>query len=135
MLEERSARPWRTMLLGAPSPKSAILSLATLLVNILLLAGATDLVYRAKAFHPSHDLSFARLGYVSTSEAKLLIREPHPSELPIHVSFRVVTPQALNEDPFWQTAGSISALGNDTDFTGVVNIPLPNYPVYKISLY
>jgi len=128
VLKDRTARPWRTMLLGAPSPKSAALSLATLLVNLLLLSSVADLIYRPKVFHPSHNLSFARLGYVSTSEAKILIRETHPTQLPIHVFYRVVTPHALNEDPFWQSAGSILTLGNDTDFTGVVDIPLPDYP-------
>jgi len=131
ILEERSAKPWRTLLTGLPSPTSSLLSLATLLINVGLLMGTADLVYRAKTIHPSHDLSFARLGYVSTTEARLLVREPHPSELPISVSYRVVTPGALNEDPFWQTAGLISDLGNDTDFTGVVNIRLPNYPNRK----
>ncbi|KAH8591441.1 alkaline phosphatase family protein-like protein [Bisporella sp. PMI_857] len=128
LLEERSAKPWRTLLTGMPSPTSSLLSLTTLLINLGLILATTDLVYRAKTLHPSHDLSFARLGYIGTSEARLLVREPHPSQLPIEVFYRVVTPGALNEDPFWQPAGSISSLGNDTDFTGVVNIPLPNYP-------
>ncbi|TVY85158.1 hypothetical protein LSUE1_G000666 [Lachnellula suecica] len=62
VLEERSSKPWRTLLTGLPSPTSALLSLATLLINLALLSMVMDLVYRAKVFHPSHDLSFARLG-------------------------------------------------------------------------
>ncbi|KAG9244942.1 alkaline phosphatase family protein-like protein [Calycina marina] len=131
VLKGRSAKPQRTILTGLPSPTSPLLSLITFLINLALVASVVDLVYRARTFYPSHDLSFARLGYVSTNEAKLLIREPHPSKLPITVSYRVVTPGALNEDPFWQPAGTVSVLAYDTDFTGVFSIQLPNYPDRK----
>jgi alkaline phosphatase D len=128
VLEEKSPRPWRTMLTGLPSPTSAWWSLATLLVNVALVLAATDFVYRAKVFYPSHDLSFARMGYVSPTEASLLIREPDLSQLPIFVSYRLATPPASYEDPAWQNAGIITSLGNDTDYTGTVTFPLPNHP-------
>lgn len=128
VLEEKPPRIWRTMLTGLPSPSSALWSLATLVVNIALVLAATDMVYRAKVFYPSHDLSFARLGYVSATEAKLLIREPHPSELPIFVSYRLADDPARFEDDSWQPVGTITSLGNDTDYTGVVTFPLPNRP-------
>ncbi|CZR56681.1 related to alkaline phosphatase family protein [Phialocephala subalpina] len=127
-LEERSAMPWKTLLTGLPSPTSALLSLATLLINVALVLAATDLIYRGKAYYPSHDLSFARLGYVSPTEASLLIREPNAAQLPIFVSYRLVdTPQSY-EDPAWQHAGTIASVGNDTDYTGVVKFALPNHP-------
>lgn len=119
VLKERSPRFWRTLLTGMPSPTSSLLSLLTLLLNLALIGGVTDMVYRAKTFHPSHDLSFARLGYVSTTEANLLIREPHPSELPIYVSYRLADP-APNENNAWQSTATISSLGNDTDYTAAV---------------
>lgn len=135
MVEEKPPQRWRTLLTGLPSPSSALWSLATLLINIALVLATTDFVYRAKVFYPSHDLSFARLGYVSPTEANLLIREMHPSQLPIYVSYRLADdPEApgvygRSEDyPAWQSAGSISALGSDTDYTGVVTFPIPNYP-------
>ncbi|TAQ87266.1 Chitinase [Chlorociboria aeruginascens] len=124
VLEESSPKPWRTLLTGLPSPTSAGLSFATLLINILLVLSATDLVYRAKVFHPSHDLSFARLGYVSPNEASLLVREFHPSQLPIFVSYRLAT---STEAP-WQAAGTIHSLGNDTDYTAAVKFSLPSRP-------
>ena len=99
VLEEKAATPWRTLLTGLPDPKSALLSLLTLLINVGLVLAATDLIYSAKVFHPSTDLSFARLGYVSPTEASLLIREPNPSQLPIFVSYRLATPAAAYEDP------------------------------------
>ncbi|RDL40921.1 uncharacterized protein BP5553_00900 [Venustampulla echinocandica] len=131
VLEKKTAKPWRTLLTGLPSPTSAPLSLATLLINILLVLAATDFLYRAKSFYPSNDLSFARLGYVAPNEAKLLIREPNPSQLPIFVSYRLADPATTYEDATWQTAGKITSLGNDTDFTGVVTFPLPNHPDRK----
>jgi alkaline phosphatase D len=128
VLEEKPPRIWRTMLTGLPSPSSALWSLATLLVNIALVLATTDLVYRAKVFYPSHDLSFARLGYVSTTEANLLIREPDPSQLPIFVSYKLATPATAYEDPAWQYAGTITALASETDYTAVVTFPVPSHP-------
>jgi alkaline phosphatase D len=128
ILEERSHKPWRTMLTGLPSPTSTLWSLATLAVNLGLVLAATDYIYRAKIYYPSHELSFARMGYVSPSEANLLIREPDASQLPIFVSFRQVNAPAANEDPTWRSAGVISSLGNDTDYTGAVKFSLPSRP-------
>ncbi|KAG0646668.1 hypothetical protein D0Z07_7393 [Hyphodiscus hymeniophilus] len=128
LLEERPPKIWRTILTGLPSPTSALLSLATLLLNIGLVLMVTDFLYRAKTLHPSHDLSFARLGYVSPTEASLLIRETHPSQLPIFVSYRVVEPAASYEDDAWLSAGTVHTLGNDTDYTAAVTFPVPNYP-------
>jgi alkaline phosphatase D len=128
LVEEKSPKPWQTMLTGLPSPTSALLSLATLLVNVALVLAATDLVYRAKVFHPSHDLSFARLGYVSPTEASLLIREPYPSQWPVIVSYRLAHQPASYEDAAWQAAGQINGFNNETDYTGVVTFPLPSHP-------
>ncbi|KAG9236546.1 alkaline phosphatase family protein-like protein [Amylocarpus encephaloides] len=128
IFEEKSARPWRTMLTGLPSPTSTLLSLATFLINTLLVLAATDLVYRAKVFHPSNDISFARMGYISPTQASLLIREPEPAQLPIFVSYKLADKAQAYENPAWQSAGVISALGNDTDYTGVVTFPIPSHP-------
>jgi len=128
VIEEKPHRPWRTMLSGLPSPTSTLWSLATLAVNVGLVLAVTDLVYRGKVFYPSHDLSFARLGYVSPTEASLLIREPNPAQLPVYVSYRLADGKGAYEDASWKSAGALASLGNDTDFTGVVTFPLPNVP-------
>ena len=128
VVEEKSHKPWRTMLTGLPSPTSILWSLATLGLNTALVLAATDLVYSSKVFHPNNDLSFARLGYVSPNEANLLIREPDASQLPVFVSYRLAGAPAAYEDPSWQSAGVITSLGNDTDFTQAVTFPLPNHP-------
>lgn len=128
ILEKRSHKPWRTMLTGLPSPTSLLWSLATLAVNLGLVLAATDYVYRAKVFHPEHDLSFARLGYVSPTEANLLVRETNSSKLPIYVSYRQVGTPSVYDDPTWKSAGTINYLGNGTDYTTAITFPLPNTP-------
>jgi alkaline phosphatase D len=119
-----SPNPWRILLIGLPSPKSTLLSLATLLINVTLLLAVTDFIYRGKIFHPSDDLSFARVGYVSDKEANLLIREPNQSKMPISVHFRIHNPKPPYESPAWQNVASIYSLNNDTDYTAVIKIPL-----------
>jgi alkaline phosphatase D len=127
-VEEKSAQPWKTILTGLPSPTSSLWSLATLLINVGLVLAATDFIYTSKLVHPSHDLSFARLGYVSTAEANLLIREPRPEQLPLYVSYRAVDTSASHTWGSWQSGGVIRVLGNDTDFTAPVTIRLPFAP-------
>lgn len=122
VLEKKRSTLWKTLLTGLPDPASNLLSLLTFLINAGLILAMTDLVYRAKLFHPSHDLSFARLGYVSSTEARLLIRETNATQLPIFVEYRQAN---LPLDSAWKHAGTITNLGNDTDFTGVVTMPLP----------
>ncbi|PVH74352.1 hypothetical protein DL98DRAFT_499899 [Cadophora sp. DSE1049] len=128
VLETKQPSPWRTLLTGLPDPVSTLLSLATFLINAALVLAVTDLLYRAKVYHPEHNLSFARMGYVSPTEANLLIREPNASQLPIFVSYRLTGDSTANEDSVWQTAGTIYTLSNDTDYTGVISFPLPNQP-------
>jgi len=125
-LEEKPSTPLKTLLTGLPDPASSLLSILTLLINIGLVLSVTDLVYRAKVFHPSHELSFARLGFLSPTEAKLLIREPDASQLPIFVSYRQVASPTTQQNSVWQSEGILTTLGNDTDYTGVVTISLPH---------
>ena len=128
ILEEKAPRPWRTLLTGLPDPNSAALSLLTLLINVALVLAATDLIYSPKAFHPTQNLSFARLGYVSPTQASLLVREPDLSQLPVFVSYRLATPAAAYEDAAWQSAGTIFSLDNDTDYTQAVIFDIPQHP-------
>lgn len=128
LLEKKSARPWRTLLTGLPDPVSNIWSLLTFLINTGLLLMALDFIYRAKLLHPSDDLSFARIGYVSPSEASLLIREPDASKLPIHVSYKLAMPAMTYEDAALQSAGTITSLSSDTDYTAPLKFQIPNYP-------
>ena len=97
-------------------------------VNVLLMAMAWDVVYRAPLFYPSHDLSMARVGYVSDSTAKILIREPDTAKMPIFISYRhadsplAKTHGASPFDTSWKSGGSIDQLDDSTDFTGTFEL-------------
>ena len=127
-IQEKPALPWTTFLTGLPSPSSALLSAATLLLNIGLVLAVMDLTYRAKFLHPSPDLSFARMGYISPIEANLLVREPHPSQWPVYVSYRLANPPETYETSAWQHAGTVDSLSNETDYTAAVKFVVPNHP-------
>ncbi|RFU33438.1 hypothetical protein B7463_g2877, partial [Scytalidium lignicola] len=128
ILEERSPKLLRTLLTGLPSPTSNLLSLLTLLINIGLFLGVTDYLYTSKVFYPSHDLSFVRIGYVTPTEAKFLIREPSVEQLPLFLSYRPLRDDSPSDNSAWKSGGELYYLGNDTDYTGVITIPLQNTP-------
>ncbi|QDS68764.1 hypothetical protein FKW77_005020 [Venturia effusa] len=125
VLEERGPQILRTLLLGLPSPTSLFLSTVTVLLNFALVAMTLDMVYRAPLLYQAHDLSFTRVGYVSSDSAKLLIREPDSKELPIYVRYRYAdSPLKMPSgsgipDTTWKYAGSIteSELSEETDYT------------------
>ncbi|OWP05354.1 alkaline phosphatase family protein [Marssonina coronariae] len=124
VLASRQPKPWRTLLSGLPDPASTLLSLATLLINAALVLAVTDLLYRAKSFHQEDNLSFARLGYVSPVEVNLLIREPDATQLPVSVMYGLVGSSKTS----WKHAGTVSALGNETDYTAAVTFAIPHHP-------
>ncbi|KAI1168964.1 PhoD-like phosphatase [Nemania serpens] len=130
---EKPPNRLKTLLTGAPSPNSLLFTTLTFLVNLACLAMVTDFVYSPKWYHPSHDLSFARIGYVSDSEAKLLIREPDQAKMPIVVQLHVKDAQALSDNPSWHEVGSVKLTTEDSDFTAVVTLPLthPKQRVYE----
>lgn len=104
-----------TMLFGLPNPKSLAWSLATMAVNVLLILGTVDVVYRAKILYPSHELAFTRVGYVSDTSAKILIREPDIAQLPIFISYRGAPRSGVDDS--WKSAGQIYLLSKKTDYT------------------
>lgn len=123
-LVKKPVAPLRTLLTGLPSPNSKLFTALGFLINAACIAMVTDVVYRPRWQYPSHDLSFARVGYVSDSEAKLLIREPDQSQMPITVQVHIKDAQAPFDNPLWQTAGGVTSTSNETDYTAVVTIPL-----------
>ncbi|GAP91742.1 putative alkaline phosphatase family protein [Rosellinia necatrix] len=121
---KRSPNRLRTLLTGAPSPSSLLFTILTVLVNMACVAFVTDFVYAPTWYHPSHDLSFARVGYVSHSEAKLLIREPDQTKMPITVQLHTKDAQAPFDNPLWQEVGNVDLTTEDSDYTAVVTLPL-----------
>lgn len=124
----QSTKFWRTLLTGSPSPTSSPLSLITLLINAALLAGVADFVYRAPLYYPSNDLSFARIGYVGFDNAKLVIREPDSTKLPIAVSVHLKDPVAPFDNPRPLYSGGVKYLTADTDYTVVVPLEWQSQP-------
>ncbi len=108
----------KTILLGLPSAKSMLWSMITLIINLILVLGVLDVVYRGPMLYQSQDLSFTRVGFVSDTSANILIREPKVSQLPIYVSYR----EAFKMDDAWRSAGAVYWLSNDTDYASSVTI-------------
>jgi alkaline phosphatase D len=122
-VEDRPLNPWQTLLTGAPNPRSLALSLATLFLNVLCVGLAADRLFRERSY-TGDDLSFVRVGYVSDHEAKLLIREPDQSKLPVSVEIHIKDPQPPFDNPLWQNAGGVRWTTNESDYTAVLSIPL-----------
>ena len=128
VLAEKEPRIVRSLLWGLPSPTSLICSAVTFLTNLALVAMTLDLVYRAPHLHPMHNLSMARVGFVSDHDAKILVREPHSSEYPLFMSYRYADPPIdvyngySQPDTAWKSAGSVTYLDNSTDFTGTFTL-------------
>lgn len=122
-IKDRLLNPLWTLIFGAPNPRSLLLSGASLLLNGLLVGMVADRLFRER-YHTGDDLSFARVGYVSENEAKLLIREPDQSKMPITVEVHLKDPRPPFDNPRWQNAGGVRWTTNETDFTVVVPIPL-----------
>lgn len=117
---ENGAHVLRTLLLGLPSPKNNLWSLVTLSINVLLVLGVVDVVYRGPMFYQSHDLSFARVGFVSDTSAKILLREPDVAQVPVYFSYRGAAGPGV--DDAWKSAGQVYWLSKETDFTTTLTL-------------
>ncbi|GKT84661.1 alkaline phosphatase family protein [Colletotrichum tofieldiae] len=123
IVKEKSS-PWKTLLAGTPSPTSPILSALTFLVNVILVAMTADFLLRVRHYHPVDDLSFVRLGYVSPTEAKFVLREPDQAKMPVTLEIHIKDPQPPFDNPLWQVGGGMRYTDNTTDFTTTLTIPL-----------
>ncbi|KAI9863181.1 MAG: hypothetical protein M1813_004001 [Trichoglossum hirsutum] len=132
LLIQRGKNAFKTLLTGLPSPISPLLSIITAAFNLGLVLMTVDLVFRGPVWYPSHDLSFARVGYVSDNSAKILVREWNTSKLPIYLSYRVADSPShadlmpyqkfISSDASWQSARGIYFLSNQTDYTSAATI-------------
>lgn len=112
-----------SLLTGLPNPRSMALSLLTFLINVGCVTMVADRVYH-EHYITGDDLSFVRVGYVSDSEAKLLIREPDQSKMPVTVEIIVKDAQLPFDPTSWHTVDSVPSTSNLTDYTAVVSVPL-----------
>ncbi|KIX09218.1 uncharacterized protein Z518_00297 [Rhinocladiella mackenziei CBS 650.93] len=106
---------FKILLLGIPDWREKRWSYMTIGVNILLALFTLDLAFRGPLFHPAQDLSFTRVGYVSSDSAKVLIREPDPAQLPMYVYL------SMADKTKWTTTDTIYYLGPETDYTYAAN--------------
>jgi alkaline phosphatase D len=119
--EEREPKVLQTLLTGLPSPSSALWSYVTFAINMVLLAMALDVVYRAPILYQCHDASFGRIGYVSDHAARVLVREPYAFDV------KVLYRSTDEPDRSWMLKTHFSSqpaswLTNETDFTTVVDL-------------
>ncbi|PTD04966.1 hypothetical protein FCULG_00001541 [Fusarium culmorum] len=112
------------LLSGAPSAARPIASFLTFLINALLIGLTADALYRARWYYPSDDLSFVRLGYVSPSEARFVIREPDQVQMPVIFEYHVKDAESTYDPKMWLTAGFVTSTDNTTDFTTTMTVPL-----------
>ncbi|KAK7430334.1 hypothetical protein QQZ08_003082 [Neonectria magnoliae] len=124
VLREKPAKAWKILLFGAPSGKRPIVSFLTFLINLSLIGLTADALYRARWYYPADDLSFVRIGYVSPTEAKFLIREPDQAKMPITLEIHIKDPQPPFDNTLWQTAGGVRWTANTTDYTATLSVPL-----------
>jgi alkaline phosphatase D len=122
-IEKRDLNPVKTLLSGAPNPRSLALSALAFLTNAALIGMVADRVFREHQ-HTAEDLSFVRPGYISDSEAQLLIREPDQTKMPIVIEVHIKDPQPPFDNPSWQRAGGVRWTDDTTDWTAVVTFPL-----------
>ncbi|KAK3679647.1 hypothetical protein LTR78_000022 [Recurvomyces mirabilis] len=128
VLEEKQPEVLKTLLTGLPSPTSLLWSAINFAVNLALVAMVADFLFRGTYFHQAHDLSMARVGYVSDHSAKILVREPDANKYPVTVSYRYVdAPYSMlhggrPQNTAWIPAGSIEWLDDRTDFTGTLEL-------------
>ncbi|TPX10915.1 uncharacterized protein E0L32_008121 [Thyridium curvatum] len=113
----------KTLLVGTPSPRSLLLSLLTLAINIACVAMVADRVFSEHSY-TADDLSFIRVGYVSDTEARLLIREPDQAKMPISVKMHIKDPHPPFDNPQWQSVGGVRWTAEETDYTAVLSIPI-----------
>lgn len=121
---------FKVLFFGIPNWRDATWSYITIGFNILLALFTLDMVFRGPILHPAKDLSFTRVGFVGSSSAKVLIREPDPAQLPMYV---YLTPA---DKTSWTTRDTVYYLGPETDYTHAVTfdslLPSKKY-IYSLS--
>lgn len=132
-VKEKFVPRWKILAYGAPNVRDKAASIMTFVINAILILMTVDALYRSRFFYSVDDASFARLGYVSPDVAKLMIREPDQSKMPVIVQHRLLDPQPPFENPVWQVSGAVASTSKDSDYTFVVDIPLghPNQRWYE----
>ncbi|KAK2867964.1 hypothetical protein FQN49_003298 [Arthroderma sp. PD_2] len=112
--QSRGVSVVRSLLTGIPCTNSKLVTWTTIGVNILLNIFVLDFVYRGSVLYPATNVSFSRVGFVSSDSAKILIRESDEENLPLRVYHRVKHDE---ETDLWTQDETIYTLNETTDYT------------------
>lgn len=127
--EPKTSKLRNVLLSGLPHPRLKAWSYATIAINVLLTLFTLDLVFRGPALYSARNLRFSRVGFVDTTSAKVLLREPDTKQLPIYAYFRA------EDSTAWKTADKIYRLDEETDYTYPVTFtPLRPATSYAYAL-
>lgn len=129
-LSRRHARKGRhhpvlIALLGWIDVTRPVFSALTALVNILCVLSAVDFVYRGQYFHPSHELSFSRMGYVDATSARIVVRAPQASIVTLQAtpSDLATLPEDLGTLPESNVVSAIVGdISGETDWVGTFTL-------------
>jgi alkaline phosphatase D len=124
VLADKDSVPWKILLWGAPNARRFWPSVLTFAINAIFIALTADALYRGRWLYPANDLSFVRLGHVSPTEAKFLIREPDQAKMPVTLEIHIKDAQPPFDNTIWQTVGGVRWTSNETDYTGALTVPL-----------
>ncbi|EPE02304.1 alkaline phosphatase family protein [Ophiostoma piceae UAMH 11346] len=114
----------RTLILGAPSGNK-LLSILGIAFNVVLGLMVADRLYSEHSI-TAEDLSFVRLGYVSNSQARFLVREPNQTAMPLSLEIRIKNPEPPFDSPTWENAGGVRWTDEANDFTAVIDVQIRN---------
>jgi len=109
--ERENVAAAKVALTGIPHPDLKRWNFFTIGLNVLLGLFTLDMIFRGPALHPTKDLRFSRVGFVDTTSAKVLFREPDPSQLPIYAYYQ------REGQSTWTIEDKIYFLDADTDYT------------------
>ena len=102
---------FKTIILGIPDWNEVDYSYFTIGINILLALFALDLVFRGPLLYSSADIRFSRVGYVDSTSAQVLVREPESTQFPVYANLK--DHRSGNR----RTGYTTFYAGEDTDFT------------------
>jgi alkaline phosphatase D len=102
--------PLATLLLGRYDPSSSIATTLTVFINVLCFGAAVDFVYRGQTFHQNEIVTFSRIGYVGSTDARIVARSSLAETL--QIEYRESTTSV------WHT-GPVISVDETSDFVGV----------------
>ncbi|KAJ7026105.1 PhoD-like phosphatase [Mycena alexandri] len=102
------------VLFGTYSPSHVLASFTGLLLNIFAFFACLDFMYRAHILHPVESLAFSRTGYVDSTSARIVFRNPG-ARGPLQLIYKNSARPATKEI-------DVAPLMEDSDYTGTIEL-------------